>query len=59
MVDLKELRENAGLTQEKLAAQVGVCRTMIANIERGSVRPSVKTAKKLGKILNVEWFKFF
>lgn len=59
MVDLKELRENAGLTQEKLAAQVGVCRTMIANIERGSVRPSVKTAKKLGEILNIEWFKFF
>lgn len=56
---LKELREAFNLTQDQLASEVGVDRTMISHIENGKARPSVNLAKKLGTKLNVEWSIFF
>ena len=55
---LKDLRENANLTQVELAEKAGVTQSTIAMIENGTNKPRVPLAKRLGEILNVDW-KFF
>lgn len=59
MVNLKELREKAGLTQQELADQCNVIRQTISNIECELSRPSVETAKLIAKVLNIPWTDFF
>lgn len=59
MLNLKEIRENAGMTQQQLADKINVVRQSISNIERGLSRPSVETAQAIGKVLNVNWVDFF
>lgn len=59
MIDLQELRAKKGLTQEQLAAKVGVIRQTISEIECGRNKPSVELAKKLGEVLEVKWTNFF
>ena len=59
MVDLKEVRTNAGMTQEALATECEVQRTTITMIENGENKPSVDLAKKIGKVLNIDWTEFF
>jgi putative transcriptional regulator len=45
---LRECRERAGLTQERLAAVVKVSRQTINSIEAGRYVPSLELALKLG-----------
>lgn len=59
MFDLKTIRKEQGYTQQKLADESGVNRTTIAMIESRVNKPSIKTAKKLAKILGVNWTLFF
>lgn len=59
MVDLKKIREEAGLTQEQLANECSVIRQTISNIECGLSRPSVETAKLIAKVLGIPWTDFF
>lgn len=59
MIDLKKVREEAGLTQEQLAAECNVIRQTISNIECGLSRPSVETAKLIAKVLGFSWTDFF
>ncbi len=47
---IKILRTEAGLTQEDLAAQVGVVRQTIAYIERGEYMPSLKLARDIAGV---------
>ncbi|AEE95321.1 helix-turn-helix transcriptional regulator [Mahella australiensis] len=56
---LKERRNAKGLTQEQLAALIGVDRTTITKIENGSARPSVNNAKKIAQALDFDWTIFF
>ena len=56
---LKEARQNMNFTQEMLAQKVGVTRQTISMIETGVNLPSIKLAKKLGKVLKVKWVSFF
>ena len=51
---LGEIRENAGLTQEELAKQVGVTRSSIYNYERGKQNPSDEVIDKICMILRVK-----
>jgi putative transcriptional regulator len=44
---VRELRQNCHLTQQQLAAAVGVTRQTIIAIERGGYTPSVELALKL------------
>ena len=46
---LKEYREKAGLSQEKLAQNVEVTRQTIISIESGRYVPSLELALKLSK----------
>ncbi len=50
------MREHAGVTQEALAADVGVSRQTIIAIEKGNYTPSVLLALKLARYFkrNVE-----
>lgn len=59
MIDLKAIREQAGLTQQQLADSVGVIRQTISNIECGLSAPSVPTAIGIGKVLGIDWKDFF
>ncbi len=47
---LREFREQAGLTQERLAGCVGVSRQTINSIEAGRYVPSLELALKLGRV---------
>ena len=47
---VKEFRERAGLSQEKLAALAGVTRQTIISIEGGRYVPSLELALKFAKI---------
>lgn len=60
MIDLKEIRNKKGLTQQELADRVGVNRTVITRLETEvDYKPSVPTAQKIADILGLDWTKFF
>ena len=50
---VKDLRTNAGLTQEKMAEQCGISTSFLGHIERGSRKLSLETAIKIADCLNV------
>lgn len=59
MLELKKLREDAGLSQNQLAKMCGKVRQTIGMIESGQNKPSIELAKKFGEIFGVEWKNFF
>lgn len=59
MFNMKVKRVIAGLTQEELAQKAGISRAHVTRIERGSAKPSVPVAKRLGAVLNVDWRDFY
>ena len=59
MINLKKIRTEKGLTQDALSLACEVQRTTISMIETGENKPSVDLAKKLGKVLNINWTEFF
>ena len=50
---IRELREEAGLTQEELAERVGTTFTRIGLLERGAVDPRFTTLSRVAKGLGV------
>ncbi|WP_262123435.1 helix-turn-helix transcriptional regulator [Anaerococcus sp. Marseille-Q5996] len=56
MNSLKKFRKAANMKQKELAEKVGVnCRT-ISSYETGARDMPVKVAKKIGKVLNIDWW---
>lgn len=53
MTALQTWVDAAKLTDEALAAKVGVSRVQITRIRNGVCRPSVKTAQKLAEVTGV------
>ena len=51
---LREFRNEAGISQEKLAMECDLDRTYISILERGLRQPSLKTIFVLAKALNVD-----
>ncbi len=51
---IKELRKEAGLTQEKLAELIGLETTSLSGIESGRHFPSLPTVEKIAQNLRVE-----
>ncbi|HDR6956442.1 MULTISPECIES: helix-turn-helix transcriptional regulator [Bacillus cereus group] len=51
MNKIAELRKEKLISQEKLAAQVGLSRTSISEIENNKKQPNVKLAIKIAKVL--------
>jgi transcriptional regulator with XRE-family HTH domain len=56
---IKELRLNASLSQEALAAECTLDRTYISGIERGQRNPSFKNIIRIAKALNVSPAQLF
>lgn len=56
---IAEIRRANGVTQEQLAAETGLDRVAIANIEIGRRRPTVTTIYRLAKGLKVDVTQFF
>ncbi len=52
--NVKKARENAGLTQEKLAEKAGIHVSYVSRIERGVVNPSFDILENLAKVLKVK-----
>ena len=50
--NLKQLREQKGLTQDQLAEQLFVTRQTISNYENGRSRPDIDTLLKIAELLN-------
>jgi len=57
--NLKEVRQNKGLTQEELGANVGVRGQTIISIERYRYKPTLELAMKLAEKLNIKIEKLF
>lgn len=54
-----QLRQKAGLSQEKLAFKCGVDRTYIGIIERGEKSPTLNTIDKLTSALGITLKEIF
>ena len=59
MMELREFRRKAKMTQAKLAERSGVSQGYIAHIESGRRIPAVKTAKKIADVLGIDWVLLF
>lgn len=51
---VREAREHHGWTHEELALKLLEKKNLVAKIERGELRPSVKLARKLEKLLDIK-----
>lgn len=56
---IRQLRTEAGMSQEEFAARCGLHRTYIGAIERGEKTITIQTANKLAKALNKPLSKIF
>ena len=57
--NLKEVRQQKGLTQEELGTNVGVSRQTIISIERYRYKPTLELAMKIAEQLNIRIEKLF
>lgn len=51
--NLKKLREERKMTQQDLANAIGVDRSLIAQVERGSRLPSIPIGKKIADYFGI------
>ncbi len=56
---IKQIRKNAGYTQEKLSELIGIETGSLSGIESGRSFPSLVTLEKIAKVLNVKLKTFF
>lgn len=56
---VRETRAKSGLTQEQLAAMVGIARQSIISIEKGHFLPTIETALRLSAALQVPVERLF
>lgn len=52
--EMKQRREEKGMSQEELSQIVGCGRSSIAGFERGSYSPSIAVAQEIAKALGTE-----
>jgi len=57
--NLRAIRLQRGLAQERLALEAGVDRTVVSKIERSVTNPSLETLLRLANLLQVEVADFF
>ncbi len=50
---LKELREDAYLTQKEVSEQLGVTTSTVSNWERGMKRPQMRSVRRLAELYKV------
>jgi putative transcriptional regulator len=55
MINLKPIRIAKKLTQKEVAKIVGISTSFYNEIENGKRRPAVAKAKKIAKVLEIDW----
>ena len=58
-MNIREKREELGLSQKELADKSGITQSFLCDIEQGRSKPSIDVAIKLAKVLKVKDIKFF
>lgn len=58
-MDIKEKREQLGISQKELAERIGITQSFMCDIEQKRCKPSIDTAIKIAKELNVSDIRFF
>lgn len=58
-MELKAIRKAKGLRQADLAQAANISQSLVVKIEQGDRKPSVKTAKKIAAVLEIDWTEFF
>lgn len=59
MKNIREKREQLGISQKKLAEMCGIAQSTLCDIEQGRSKPSIAVAVEIAKVLQVESIKFF
>lgn len=57
--NIRELRKQKQITQERLALDADLNRAYVGYIERGERKPSMETLEKLAKVLKVKIHELF
>lgn len=57
--NIRELRGQKGLSQERLALEAGVDRTLVSKIERVIANPTLEVLAKLAAVLDVPLIRLF
>lgn len=52
-MDIREARKSLGLTQQEFADAIGVDRTVVCKYEKGTIKPSKKTAERIDYLMSV------
>lgn len=58
-MNIREKREELGLSQKELAEKSGITQSFLCDIEQGRSKPSIDVAIKLARVLKVKDIKFF
>ena len=58
-MNIRQKREELGLSQKELAEKSGITQSFLCDIEQGRSKPSIDVAIKLAKVLKVKDIKFF
>ena len=58
-MNIKERREQLGISQKELAEKAKISQSFLCDIEQGRCKPSIDTAIKIAQVLNVADIKCF
>ena len=58
-LNIRERREQLGISQKELAEKAGISQSFLCDIEQGRCKPSIETAIKIAQVLDVADIKFF
>ena len=58
-MNIKERREQLGISQKELAERAKISQSFLCDIEQGRCKPSIDTAIKIAQALDVADIKFF
>ena len=58
-MNIKERREQLGISQKELAERAEISQSFLCDIEQGRCKPSIDTAIKIAQVLDVADIKFF
>jgi transcriptional regulator with XRE-family HTH domain len=59
IVNIKERREQLGISQKELAERAKISQSFLCDIEQGRCKPSIDTAVKLAGVLEITDIKFW
>ena len=58
-MNIKERREQLGISQKELADRAGISQSFLCDIEQGRCKPSIDTAVRLARVLDITDIKFW